>query len=271
MKYINPLTGQANELDPENPTPGIYGSVPHDIYLSIRAVSRSGLVAFNEAPERYGLSMESTDAMRFGTLYHAYLLEPDMFKKEYQPGPVKSNGAIKQPEWNAAYEFTGGKIYKPSELDQMDAMRKSMIEFYPKSYGLLTSDNPCELTVVARHPASGLLIKVRIDIAVLEPRWIGDLKTAKDVTEHSFRYSVMKYGYDFQSGFYVLACQLTEGLESINNFVIIAQEKEPPYAVRRYDMGVYVDKAYEESERILCDMAEWFAAGRPYPDELIEL
>lgn len=241
------------------------------MFIAIKAVSRSQLVSFNEMPERFGISPETTDAMRFGSLYHAFLLEPDTFKSDHVQGPEDRRGK-KGDTWRELEEKHGAsRIYKPKELEQMEAMRRAMMDHYPKSYGLLTSDNPRELTVVAHHPESGLLIKARIDIAVLEPKWIGDLKTTSDVTPNTFRYSVKKYGYDFQSGFYVLACQLTEGLEMINNFVIIAQEKSEPYAVRRYDMGVYVDKAYEEAGRILCDMAEWFAAGRPFPDELVEL
>ena len=75
IRYLNPVTGDMNPLDLENPEPGIYEGVSHRDYLHIRAVSRSSLYSFAKSPEDYLYpNYETTEPMIVGTQYHAYLL-----------------------------------------------------------------------------------------------------------------------------------------------------------------------------------------------------
>lgn len=264
--YENPITGKLNALDPENPEPGIYAGVPHDEYLKIHAISRSRLVQFMEAPERFLYPEDSNkDHFTFGTQYHAYIMEPDTFKQEFVEGIVTATGR-RGKEFREQQEQHGyDKVYKPSDLEKYEAMKEALAR-YPRSHAILSNDNPKEIVIIFLHEESGLLVKVKIDSIINDAGWLIDLKTTRSAVREDFKWSIKKYKYDLQSGFYVNACIRTPGLEHINNFAIIAQEKEHPYIVRGYNMQEYVADAIVDSDRELCRLADWIAQGCPLPD-----
>ena len=84
---------------------------------------------------------------------------------------------------------------------------------------------------------------------------IVDLKSTDNAETEAFMRSAIKYGYDFQSGYYTEGVKLNTGREPL--FVFIAIEKKPPYAInilqadkllirRGYDVfreliGIYAD------------------------------
>lgn len=90
-----------------------------------------------------------------------------------------------------------------------------------------------EQTYVARDPETGVLCKIRIDF---EPDVAGgrvlivDGKTAKSVKPREFAKSMADYGYHQQGAFY-RAVRRWLGLDIPPAFVLVAQEKKPPYLV----------------------------------------
>ena len=56
-------------------------------YHSNNAISRSSLFQMSRSPAHFKYAMENketeTDALRFGTMFHAFVLEPELFEKNY--------------------------------------------------------------------------------------------------------------------------------------------------------------------------------------------
>lgn len=269
--YLNPVTGEYHPLDIENPAPGIYQGVSHADYLKTNAVSRSSLSKFKESPESYVYSqIESSDAMVFGTQFHVFLMQPDEFYSDFVEGPeyARSN-ADKELRRELQSKHGIDHVYRPSSLQTFKEMRQFLIENYPTAAKILLHKVSNELVVIARHPDTGLLLKIKIDAPNIEAGWIIDLKTTECALWEKFRFSITNYNYDLQSGFYPLVCSLTHGLEHMQHFEIIAQEKKMPYRVRMYNMHEYVNSNIIESNNILNEFNEWIQSGKKFPDRMI--
>lgn len=270
MKYPNPLTGEMNELDPENPEPGIYAGVPSQVYLKIRAKSRSSLMDFNEAPEywAYRKPKPSTPAQIFGTQYHAYVLTPDIFKEQYHEGPVTKSGNI-GVEFRVMQEQYGADyVYKPSDMETFEAMKEAS-KRYPKQHAVMFNSLVKEVVVIAYHESTGYMLKIMMDFPEFTSGYIVDFKTTHSVKERSFHYSCRDYGYYLQAGYYVFVCSLLPELRHMRYFRIIAQEKDDPYIVRTFDLGEHISDNIIESERILGSIRQWVDAGSKCHDEAI--
>jgi hypothetical protein len=161
-------------------------------------------------------------------------------------------------------------VYKPDDLVKIEEMYEALMK-YPKAHSILSNDNPKELMVVFFHEYSGLICKLKIDIIVMGAGWIIDLKTTKNARREKFRWSIRDYAYDLQAGFYVMGCQATPGLEKVANFAIVAQEKESPYMVRTFRMDEYIADGIVDSNSLLCELADWQAAGCILPDNIEQM
>lgn len=273
-EYPNPITGEMNPLDLDNPEPEIYAGVSHWDYLKINAVSRSLLSRFDEAVEYVHAPQEPpSESMIFGTAYHAFVLDRDYFSERFVEGPRYRRSNDEKKLYRDLVEKHGGPeyIYRSSDLEKMEAMYDVLTK-YPKSHVLLTNDNPTELTVIFRHPTTGLMCKIRIDKCIVSSPngWVIDLKTSKSVDPNKFAWSVKDYKYDLQAGFYILGCQLTEGLRHVNQFAIVAQEKKESqaYRVKSFNMHEKIGPFMVESERMLIDYKAWIDSNMPRPDDM---
>lgn len=268
-EYLNPITGEYNTLDIQNPAPGIYAGVDHEDYLAIPAISRSLLKKFRQAPEDviYAAEDPNKEHFIFGSQYHAYVFEPDKFEERYIKGTVTDSGRIGKAFKEEREKYGANYVYKPQWLQAYKDMYEMLLK-YPKVPKILFSNNPKELTVIAKHTYTGRLLKVKIDILMFEAGWVVDLKTMASVDEKHVFYSIPRFGYDLQSGFYPYVCQLTPGLEHVNNFAMICQEKKHPYKVRSKKMHEYVGEFVVESNTLITQYDQWDRAGRPLSDDM---
>ena len=130
------------------------------------------------------------------------------------------------------------------------------------------------MTVVAICPITGLKLKIRIDVVLTGTDFVADLKTTHSATWSNFRWSIINYWYDGQAAFYIMVCRLVPELRHVNNFAIVAQEKDPEsnYMVRTYKVhDTNVASATVEVSRLLGELRDWMDAGEPFPDEIIDL
>ena len=162
-----------------------------------------------------------------GTAIHAFVLEADIADKLVVRGPETRRGKA----WTEAKEEAdsmGAVLLTEADYDLARQVADSVL-MEPRVMRML-DDPSClkEKSIFNDCPQTGLRIKCRPD-AVLPTRVVLDLKTTQDASPYGFAKSVRSYGYDLQSYFYVMACNL-EGLD-VQQFAFIAVEKEPPYAV----------------------------------------
>lgn len=124
-------------------------------------------------------------------------------------------------------------ILNPDQWKQIHGMRDAVMA-HPAASALLTRiPGRAEQSIYWHDPITGVLCRCRPDWWRNDNLPI-DLKTTEDASPEGFARSIAKFRYDVQAAFYLDGIELATGKRP-QNFVFIAVEKKPPYAV-----GVYV-------------------------------
>lgn len=210
-------------------TPGIH-SLPFEDYLRSAAISRSDLdVIHHFTPAHYrahkdGLrERNETEALRFGTLLHRALLEPDTMDSVVAK-PEGMNFATRAgKDWRA--EQDGKCIISFEEHVTMREMVKSLWSHPIAKRILSNADTERSLFV----EDNGLMLKSRVDILPKAGNALYDVKTILDASEREFSKAIADHDWHRQGAFYLRVAEKL-GLK-FDAFVFIAVEKSPPYAV----------------------------------------
>ncbi len=225
---------------------GVIADLDIEEYHCSPGVSRSGLVAFKRSPLHYWhehlrddrKKREPTEAMVFGNAFHSWILESHTFHNRYRAYTKterrsKAGRQYYESERLAA-AFSERILISMEDCEQIKQMGYA-IDNHPVANALI-QDAKYEQSFYWKDNDTGILCKCRPDI--LQNNYVADLKTTTDASQRNFEYEVKKYSYDLQAAMIHEGIKNTTG-EFIDDFVFIAIEKEPPYAV-----GVYqLDKA----------------------------
>lgn len=223
----------------EHAGPGIYPGIDMEIYHRWDAASNSRLTQLLRSPAHLKAYMEGawreTDAQRIGRAAHTAILEPDLFTSRYVQGSGEARRSNAAKEAWAALElqYGVGNVLKPDEYAGCLQMRDA-IHSRRAAANLLKGIDRVELSILWSDEATGTLCKGRLDgySPAMPGGVIVDLKSTEDASPRAFERSIHKWGYHRQAAHYLEgAKQLGLPAES---FVVIAFEKEPPYAVAVY-------------------------------------
>lgn len=172
-----------------------------------------------------GDGREETPAMRFGTILHRALLEPDTYKGAFYVRPEGMKFTTKDGiAWQGAHQDK--PILGAPEAQQVDAM-VSAVHTHPFAKRLLTGATGEQSIFV--EDGQGTLRKSRLDV-LTRGNVIPDIKTTESAALDSFERSVSIYRYHVQAAYYLDNCNLA-GIDK-QSFFFICVEKSPPYAVR---------------------------------------
>lgn len=217
-------------------------------------ISKHGLDLVAQSPARYKYSRdnpgEPTAAMRFGTLLHTAILEPELFEDsvafvpEDAPNkpPEKYRTAKKpSPETLAAFTWwdnflariAGKEIVTFDELQQIRAMRDA-VHSHPAAAKLLGLPGHIEPSLFWKDETTGQAMRMRADKILTEHRIIIDLKSCEDAGEEAFSKACAKFKYDVQSAVYPEGAKAVIGGDDWK-FVFIAVEKKAPHLVAVYE------------------------------------
>lgn len=210
--------------------PGIY-SMAAERYHAAAGVSKSMLDILAEKTPAHlrayqaGEAREETPAMRFGTILHRALLEPDTYKDAFHVRPEKMSFATKEGKaW--ASEHTDKPILTTPDSEQIARM-VAAVHTHPFASRLLAGAQAEQSIFV--EDGDGTLRKSRLD-ALTTGNIIPDIKTCESANLATFEKSVSNYRYHVQAAYYLDNCNLSGIKKDI--FFFIAVEKSPPYAVR---------------------------------------
>lgn len=178
-------------------------------------------------------AVEPTDALRVGNAIHCAILQPDLFESEYAAKPECDR---RTREGKALYaEFLQRKGNRtelsPLEYEWCIEMRDS-VQRHAKARGLLRGGVP-EQSFFVNEPETGELIKCRPDYFHNDGDLVVDFKSAIDAHWDRFGKDAFKYRYDVAVPWYCDIIKMVTG-HMPRNWVWIAVEKEPPYAVGIY-------------------------------------
>lgn len=216
--------------DEKNFKPGIY-SIAAERYHAAAGVSKSMLDVLAEKTPAHlqaylsGEAKEETEAMRFGTIVHRALLEPDTYTDGFHVKPEKMNFATKiGQQWRD--EHLDRPVINAGDATAIEKI-VSAVHTHPFAKRLLAGAEREQSLFV--EDGNGTLRKSRLD-ALTKGNVLPDLKTVESANLETFERSVSRYRYHVQAAYYLDNCNLA-GIDKVS-FFFICVEKSPPYAVR---------------------------------------
>lgn len=223
-----------------------------DYHANKDYIGSSSLKLYKKSPLHYKThKVESTPALEFGSLYHTFILEYDLFEKEYfifndseicnqlisgafqdDKGKqilAKSPRSTKiYKEWYANQMIIAGnrKTVGIDEYEMIKKMKKVLFS-HPYARYLLTGG----ISELSHYTVlNGVKVKVRPDQMFHKKKIVVDLKTAKTAKHDEFPQNAYDLGYHISASMY------SDVLEQIYTpgepwtFFFVVQEKVFPYA-----------------------------------------
>lgn len=202
--------------------------MPAQLYHhGLEAAHSTGLGNLLRSPKHYQQGGEQTDAMVFGSAFHARMEGPDTFAAAVAVRPTFGRTKAAQAEaaeWDAA---NGGKlIISAKEEEQIHAMANSCAR-KTKLQQLLRGARS-EVSGYYLHPDFGVPCKFRVDIDRSHQGIIADYKTTQDASPEAFKWSARKFNYHMQAAFYLDGMSYVTGTP-VQDFLIVAVEKPFPH------------------------------------------
>lgn len=232
---------------------GLYRDVPEPLYHQLDACSNSRLTLLQRSPahakEAIDNPQPSTDAQQIGTATHWAILDPDLFRERVDvaeqceaitgkgtqcsyTGKVRVDGSWYCNRHAPDAPADDLLVIDADTRDQIAAMREQ-VEAHPTAGALVSMPGVAEATALFEH--EGLYCKARLDYWGPETGTLVDLKTTRDAQPDAFQRSIWNYGYFRQLAFYRYA--LEQLGKTVDEALIIAVEKNPPYAVAVYRLS----------------------------------
>jgi exodeoxyribonuclease VIII len=229
----------------------------NEAYHARTEVSASMLKKLDERPrlfEAYYVTREvpsePSDAMRFGTMLHTAILEPEEFESRYIVCPAECSDRRTKAykEWAA----TVGDREIVTEQDRSRLLRSAdAVRNNADAKAILDAAQIKEKSIYFTDFLSDVPCRVRFD--ALAGSLIVDIKSINECTEDNFRYQVEKYRYDLQAAHYL------EGFKSLApgvhwRFAFIAVETTFPFCCRVFDIETEdIENAMARRARLLDD------------------
>lgn len=265
------------------PAPGVYPGTPMLDYHRWSAASNSRLTKLLRSPAHLKAYLDEpdddTNALIMGRACHSAILEPDDFAKRYG----RSSGADRRTkdgkqEWDDLLaKFGVGYVLKSDDYDGALKMRDA-VQSHASASKLLAGDGDVEFSVVwdvETEPGLGEGVRCKARLDKISPAIAGgvvvDVKTTKDASPRAFERSIFEYGYARQAAMYIDAARAA-GYDA-EHFVIVAIEKESPWAVAVYRLTEGAIEAGREQVNALlktyamCEaLQSWPAYGEDVKD-----
>lgn len=185
-------------------------------YFRLKSIDQSQLKQFLKNPadwayHRLNDDHKPTDAMKFGTAFHAYLLGTSDVVSLPEGESFRSKDNQK---WRADQLEAGNIIVSYNDMQLLKRMKEgieqtSLMPEYP-DYMEIIEQGTREQCIEWKDRQTGLMLKAKPDLIPVGTDYLVDLKTAQKADAESFAKEVINYGYHIQTVFYraaVAACK----------------------------------------------------------------
>ena len=201
-------------------------------YRAHPAVNKSTLWELRKSPAHYRHALsaptDDTPALLFGRMVHKLLLQPDDFNAEFAVAPdVNRRTKAGQEEWAAFMAANEGLSIVTADEYLTACTMANVVRSVPAARPLLEQLTP-ELPLFWRDDITGIECKCRCDL--IGPGIVVDYKTCDDASTEAFTRKALSYGYDLQAAMYSSGAT-ANGYGDTIDWIFIAQEQKPPYAV----------------------------------------
>lgn len=242
--------------------------IPDHQYHATKAISSHKLMKALKSFEHTEVEFEETDALILGRAIHLACLEPEKFGDTTIIAP-KFDRRTKagKAEYDAFQSEHAGKMVLSE--DQMQTILGMRIRF-----DLLRVQNPdLSLALDGTQFEQSLfwdlgsdLCKCRFDaVNLTKPTpFIVDLKSTKDAHPNAFKWSYKNFHYDLQAEWYKWALsQILQPNPGNTRYLIVAIEKEPPYAGSVYEVNFQYSKGFEKVQTALENLMNQGSSYQP--------
>lgn len=205
--------------------PGVYSDIDFRTYLALDAVNWHLLEPFRQSSRNGRHQMllpdDASEAQAAGGAFHAAVLEPERFAREYVVMPEfegHPNSNVHKAAKAAWIEANAAKVHLTGpEKAENEAMSRAVWE-HPAASEIVSGKGRNELSVIWKDPETSALCKGRIDrlcrvaARVLDPLAsnpdaeviaLPDLKTTRKVKLPGWEYERRTHGYHGQLAMYV--------------------------------------------------------------------
>lgn len=185
-------------------------------YFRLKSIDQSQLKQFLKNPADWAYhhlndDHKPTDAMKFGTAFHAYLLGTSDVVSLPEGESFRSKDNQK---WRADQLEAGNIIVSYNDMQLLKRMKEgieqtSLMPEYP-DYMEIIEQGTKEQCIEWKDRQTGLMLKAKPDLIPAGTDYLVDLKTAQKADAESFAKEVINYGYHIQTVFYraaVAACK----------------------------------------------------------------
>jgi hypothetical protein len=243
----------------------IVRNLPNATYHSGSEISHSGIVQLLRSPEHYlqykNGTVEPTPAMEFGSAFHNFILEPEVFAKEFTLAPKFDKRTKEGKELGAKWDENNAEK-SPLTGEQMDtlaAMRMSV--FNHNGAAKLLHEGEAETSLFWTDEYTGLPCRMRPDWMC--SRGLADLKSCITAGKDGFSKAVASLGYDVQAAFYI------DGMKAVTgktvNFYFIAVEKNAPFSTACYMASQEMIEVGRAKYRGALELLKWCQDNNSYP------
>lgn len=224
-------------------------------------ISASGLKLIKKSPLHFKEHVTvETEALLFGSAYHTYILEPEVFEKEYfvfdplkRPDPSKNFNATVNKDWKNNIYLQYRNVISKEQFDQIRSMKDRLFKnIYARN---LLKKGIAEQSFIfdaITFEGKDIGIKIRPDYIKDKKRVIVDLKTCQDASENGFQKQAAQYDYHIQAALYCDMMEQYTGDKMPWSFIFIAQEKAYPYAYGIYEASPqFISQGRYEYEQLI--------------------
>jgi len=231
------------------PTEGLFPGISREHYGKIDAINQSLLKIARQKSwahmrEEQLHPTDTGDAKPFGDALHQLIMEPARFHANFCSPAFDGDGhrwkktTIKgKAAWAAWEEEHAGKTiidfptikHAWKKLFQI----QRAVEARHGARAIINSRGLTECGVVWQDAETGIWCKALIDRIELDRppcHHLWDLKSARSAHPWNWAGDVVKFGYHFQAGFYLMGCDALEPRERRFGFLVV--EKEAPFVVK---------------------------------------
>ena len=253
-------------------------------YFADPSTSNSKLKVFMEASRLYAGYWVTRDipqpppgpAMRWGSLVHLRVLEPDDFVRTVA---VKREGLNRKSNAGKAeiadLEAEGVQLVSLAERRCLEGIYDAVMR-HPLA-GRLVEQLDKEVPYTWTDEATGLPCRCKFDMVSTRGRGgIGDLKTTDDPSPRAFGKSAAKYGYHHQAAFYSRPIAELTGEDP--HYWIVAVRSEPPFEVAIYSVSLFQRAAADQQItaamqrlRACMETSDWSAPWEMARDQPLQL
>lgn len=241
--------------------------IPNGVYHADRScVSSTGLKAALVSGAHYMAylngSNKETPAKRLGSLFHARVLEPDVYALEYAVAPVGDRREKAYKEF--ALQNADRIVITPEEAALAENVADSIATH--SGADALLRGALIEHTFIWQDEETGVWCKIRPDALNLNVAdgICVDLKSTTDVGMDAFKFTIRKYSYDLSAAFYLEGLRVCFGRDF--DFGFLPFEKEAPFGRALYgapeNMLLRGRRMFRQALR---NIAQWRKTGE-YPN-----